>query len=109
MHAETSLFIIYQIELVGQLMNPINYPLSHTNQTKCSLKHKQLIMVTNTRILVVVVRQMVPFHFELHILFPSVALPNYLNLFSLAMWEFHSLPSQDLVSFKYCSVIHDSS
>ena len=108
--AETWLFTIYQIELVGQLMNPIlNYPLSHTNKTQCSLKHKQLIMVINTHTPVVAVRLMVPFRFELLIPFPSLALLNFLNLFTLAMWEFHSLPSQDLLPFKNCSVIHDGS
>ena len=106
--AETGLFTIYQIELVGQLMNPIlNYPLSHTNKTQCSLKHKQLIMVINTHTPVVAVRRMVPFRFELP--FPSLTLLNYLNLFTLLMWEFHSLPSQDLLPFKNCSVIHDGS
>ena len=106
--AETWLFTIYQIERVGQLMNPIlNYPLSHTNKTQCSLKHKQLIMVINTHTPVVAVRRMVPFRFELP--FPSLTLLNYVNLFTLLMWEFHSLPSQDLLPFKNCSVIHDGS
>ena len=66
-------------------------------------------MVINTHTPVVAVRLMVPFRFELLIPFPSLALLNFLNLFTLAMWEFHSLPSQDLLPFKDCSVIHDGS
>ena len=58
--------------------------------------------MTNTQIPVVEVRQIVPSHLELHLmfaLFPSLALRNYLNLFTMAPSEFHSLPSQHLLPF----------
>ena len=40
--AETPInnLLIYQIELIGQLMHQINHPLSKTNQAKCILKPK---------------------------------------------------------------------
>ena len=60
--------------------------LKQTNQTTDMLgrlKHKQLIMMKNAQILAIVVKQIVPFHFEFSFFLPPF--PFFLSLLSIAM------------------------